>query len=118
MVKHVQRPWGSFCQYTHNEDSTVKVLTVKAGARTSLQSHNLRKELWVALDEGLLVQIKDTIVDFNKGSSLLIDIGQKHRITCKGPKEARILEISFGDFREEDIVRHEDDYGRQAVIPP
>ena len=93
------------------------MLTIKAGARTSLQSHNLRKELWVALDEGLAAQIKDKIVELKKGSSLLIDIGEKHRITCKGPKEARILEISFGDFHEEDIVRYEDDYGRHAVIP-
>ena len=50
-----KRPWGGFRRYTHNELSTVKVITVKPGEVLSLQYHHHRDELWVALDPGLRV---------------------------------------------------------------
>ena len=112
-MRHDEKPWGFFDQYSLNEASTVKILTVKAGARTSLQSHRHRKEFWVALDEGLTVQIEDKIMALNKGESITIERSVRHRLACKGPGEARVLEVSFGDFSENDIVRYEDDYGRE-----
>ena len=41
------RPWGRFEQFTHNEVSTVKLITVAPGQRLSLQVHEHRDELWV-----------------------------------------------------------------------
>ena len=35
-----------------------------------------------------------------------------HRLSTAGESEVRILEISFGEFDEEDIVRLDDVYGR------
>jgi mannose-6-phosphate isomerase len=35
-----------------------------------------------------------------------------HRLCAVGGKRVRVLEISFGEFDEEDIVRLEDAYGR------
>jgi mannose-6-phosphate isomerase len=111
-LKHVKKPWGSFDQYTLNERSTVKILTVNHGASTSLQSHGRRKEFWVALDKGIRVQIGKEKILLRKGSSILVKKGTKHRLHCEGRLAARILEISFGEFSENDIVRYEDDYGR------
>jgi mannose-6-phosphate isomerase len=37
-----------------------------------------------------------------------------HRLSTAGESEVRILEISFGEFDEEDIVRLDDVYGRVA----
>jgi mannose-6-phosphate isomerase len=90
----------------------VKILTINPGGRTSLQSHRHRKEFWVALDEGLNVQIGKRRISLPKGSSIVVRKGAKHRIRCEGRTKVRLLEISFGDFRENDIVRYEDDYGR------
>ena len=45
-----QRPWGSFERFTLNEPSTVKLIYVRPGDRLSLQRHEHRDELWVALD--------------------------------------------------------------------
>lgn len=95
-----------------NERSTVKILTINPGARTSLQSHRRRKEFWVALDEGLRVQIGKRRVSLQKGSSIVVKKGAKHRLRCEGRSGVRVLEISFGDFSENDIERYEDDYGR------
>jgi mannose-6-phosphate isomerase len=111
-LKHVVKPWGFFDQYTLNKPSTVKILTIKAGARTSLQSHKHRKEFWVALDDGLQVQVGTRRISLRKGSSIVVRKGEKHRLFCVGRSSVRLLEISFGDFSENDIVRYEDDYGR------
>ena len=111
-LKHVSKPWGSFDQYTLNERSTVKILTINPGASTSLQSHRHRKEFWVALDKGIRVQIGREEILLQKGSNILVKKGAKHRLQCEGRLAARIMEISFGEFSENDIVRYEDVYGR------
>lgn len=90
----------------------MKILTLNPGKRTSLQSHRHRKEFWVALDEGLNVQIGKRRIALRKGSSIVVRKGTKHRLRCEGRTRVRLLEISFGDFSENDIVRYEDDYGR------
>jgi mannose-6-phosphate isomerase-like protein (cupin superfamily) len=111
-LKHVKKPWGSFDQYTLNQRSTVKILTLKPGAVTSLQSHKKRREFWVALDKGICVEVGSKKVQLRKGSSIVVRKAQKHRLSCKGRSDARILEISSGHFSESDIVRYEDKYGR------
>jgi len=111
-LKHVDKPWGSFDRYTLNEPSTVKILTIKPGATTSLQSHKRRREFWVALDKGIQIQIGDKEIPFRKGSSIIVEKGKRHRIRCDSKSDARILEISFGHFSENDIVRYDDEYGR------
>ena len=111
-LRHIKKPWGSFDEYVLNERSTVKILTINPGARTSLQSHRHRKELWVALDKGIRVQIGKEKIMLRRGSNILAKRGAKHRLQCEGRLAARILEISIGEFSENDIVRYEDDYGR------
>ena len=106
----VNKPWGYFEQFTLNEKSTVKILLVKSGESLSLQNHKKREELWIALDDGLIVQIGNVKKKFKKGSSVFVKKGQKHRLLAK--KTARVLEISFGSFDEKDIVRYEDKYKR------
>jgi mannose-6-phosphate isomerase len=41
----VEKPWGSYEQYTHNLPSTVKILTVAPGGILSRQYHHHRDEL-------------------------------------------------------------------------
>jgi len=108
--KTVVKPWGKFDQYSHNEKSTVKIITVKKGGILSLQSHKNRKEFWVALEPGLTAVVGKRKVKLKKGETIAIPKGAKHRITAS--KEARFLEISYGNFDENDIIRYEDIYGR------
>ena len=46
------------------------------------------------------------------GEKVFIPRGTVHRLSSSAEKEVRILEISFGEFDEEDIVRLDDVYGR------
>ncbi len=108
----VEKPWGRFEQYTHNLPCTVKVITVAPGGKLSRQYHNGRDELWVVLDEGACVELDGKTLHPEPGEKLFIPRGAVHRLSSVGEGEARVLEISFGDFEEDDIVRLEDVYGR------
>ena len=110
----VDKPWGRFEQYTHNLPCTVKIITVAPGGKLSSQYHHHRDELWVALDEGVRVQLGEDALEPEVGEKVFIPRGTVHRLAGPGDREVRILEISFGEFDEEDIVRLDDVYGRVA----
>ena len=107
----INRPWGGFRQFTKNNPCTVKILTVKPNEILSLQSHSHRFEFeHVVFGEGFL-QIGEKRFNLKEGDEYKIPIGVKHRFSA-GKAGLVILEISFGDFDEEDITRYEDKYGR------
>ena len=108
----VEKPWGSFERYTHNLSSTVKIITVAPGGALSSQYHHRRDELWVVLDLGARVEIGGEVVEPGVGEELFIPRGTVHRLSAGGDEPVRILEVSFGEFEEEDIVRLDDAYGR------
>jgi mannose-6-phosphate isomerase len=107
-----KRPWGDFEQFTLNEKSTVKILTLKPGKRNSLQTHKNRDEFWFFLDNPVQVTLGKKTFKVKKGDSIFVPRKTPHR--TKAPKKpARFLEISFGKFNEKDIKRLEDDYNRK-----
>jgi mannose-6-phosphate isomerase len=108
----VDKPWGRFEQYTHNLPSTVKIITVAPGGTLSRQYHHHRDELWVVLDPGARVELDEQVLTPPPGEKLYIPRGTVHRLSSEGEEPVRILEISFGEFDEGDIVRLEDVYGR------
>jgi mannose-6-phosphate isomerase-like protein (cupin superfamily) len=108
----VDKPWGRFEQYTHNLPCTVKVITVNPGGILSRQYHRERDELWVVLDPGAKVQLGDDVFEPETEERIFIPRETIHRLSAVGESPVRILEISFGAFDENDIVRLEDVYGR------
>lgn len=110
-VTFVERPWGSFKQYAHNQEVTVSLMTVKAGERLSLQSHTGRAELWIALDNHAIVQIGEQVVHAKKGDEFWIPPETKHRLSG-GEQASSVLEVAFGNWQQADITRYEDDYRR------
>jgi mannose-6-phosphate isomerase len=108
----VEKPWGRFEQYTHNLPCTVKIITVVPGGTLSRQYHHRRDELWVVLDPGARVELDGKILHPEPEEKLYIPRETVHRLSAAGDRTVRILEISFGEFDENDIVRLEDVYGR------
>jgi mannose-6-phosphate isomerase len=107
-----ERPWGRFRRYTLDEPTTVKLITVEAGQQLSLQRHRHRDELWVVLDDGLRVQVGDETCVAAAGEEFFIPRDTVHRLSG-GERPARLLEVAFGAFDEDDIERLEDRYGRR-----
>ena len=106
-----ERPWGGFEQFTANQPSTVKILEVKPQQRLSLQSHQHREELWIALDDGVVAEINGSKRHLKKGDKVVVPKEAKHRLSSE-TEQVRVLEIAFGNFDENDITRYEDDFGR------
>ena len=105
------RPWGWFERFTLNAPTTVKIITVDAGHRLSLQRHEYRDELWTVLDTPLQVEIGGRDWVANPGEKIWIPRGTTHRIAA-AESSGRFLEIAFGNFDESDIERLSDDYAR------
>lgn len=109
-----KRPWGAFDQYTLNERSTVKIITVDPGCRLSKQRHEHRSELWQVLDAPMHVEVGDRRWTAEPGERIWVPRGAIHRMGNSGDAPARILEIAYGTFDEDDIERLEDDYARSS----
>ena len=114
-IGFVERPWGAFKQFAHNQSCTVSLMTVLPGQRLSLQSHTNRAELWVVIDDGAVVQVGDDQRVCQAGDEIWIRRSQKHRLSSCKNKPVRVLEVAFGDWRQEDIERFADDYRRPAA---
>ncbi|MCP3968017.1 MAG: cupin domain-containing protein [Lentisphaerae bacterium] len=111
-IKSLERPWGYFDQYANNENVTVSLMHVNPGQRLSLQLHEKRNELWIVFDDGAKIQIDSEEKIYNSGDRVWIPAGSKHRLSCVGDKQVRVLEVAFGEWIIEDITRFQDDYRR------
>ena len=109
-MKIVKRPWGDFKQFAFNEKCTVKILSINSGEEFSLQKHKNRKEMWYFLTPGY-VQIGKKRKKVKEGDVIVIGKNISHRLSSLN-KPVKVLEISFGNFDENDEIRLEDKYGR------
>ena len=107
------RPWGSFERFTENETTTVKIISVNPNQRLSLQTHKLRSEFWKIISGSGVVTISGVEHAAKAGNSFDIPVEVEHRVSA-GSEGLVFLEIAFGAFDENDIVRLEDDFGRST----
>jgi mannose-1-phosphate guanylyltransferase/mannose-1-phosphate guanylyltransferase/mannose-6-phosphate isomerase len=108
-----ERPWGSFERFTHNELSTVKIISLKPEQELSLQKHATRSEFWRIIAGAGVVTINDAEQAAAAGADFEIPAETPHRIKA-GPEGVTFLEIALGDFDENDEIRLRDDYGRTS----
>ena len=112
MKKYVEkRPWGKFERFTNNEISTVKIITINARQKLSLQYHKYRQEFWRFLDNPAKVTLGKKTIRVKKDQEIIVPRKTLHRVEALD-KPVRLLEIATGKFKENDIVRIEDKYGR------
>ncbi len=105
------RPWGKFEQFTKNESTTVKIITVHPNQQLSLQLHHSRAEFWRVIAGNGTIEIDRTRLQAHPGDEFFIPMETTHRMNA-GTNGLQILEIAYGHFDEADIVRLEDTYGR------
>lgn len=106
-----QRPWGEELWITNEKPSMVKVLVVLPGEALSLQYHHHRDEYWQVLSGDGAAIIGDQEIPLSGGDHHFIPRETRHRL-MGGKEPLKILELSFGEVDEKDIVRLEDKYGR------
>ena len=109
------RPWGSFENLLDEEYCKVKRIIVKPGQRLSYQFHHKRTEHWVIVQGDAVVTLDDKEHLFTEGMVVEIPVTTKHRVENKFDKNLIFIETQTGTyFGEDDIVRIEDDYGRDS----
>ena len=114
--REVFRPWGSYDSIESGPRFQVKRLKVKPGAVLSLQLHHHRAEHWVVVSGTARITRGDEAFLLEENQSTFIPIGVRHRIENPGKIPLHIIEIQSGSYLgEDDIVRLEDQYGRQGT---
>jgi mannose-1-phosphate guanylyltransferase/mannose-6-phosphate isomerase len=109
----VHRPWGAYRTVLVGERFLVKTLSVKPGAKLSLQSHRRRAEHWVIVRGTARVTCGGDISLLKVDESAYIPVGAVHRLENPTAEPLELIEVQSGPYiGEDDIVRLEDDYGR------
>ena len=114
--RQVFRPWGSYDSIDGDDGFQVKRLIVNPGQVLSLQKHARRAEHWTVVRGTARITLDDKQFDLKVNESTYIPIGAVHRIANNGTGPVHIIEVQCGDYLgEDDIVRLEDNYGRQGT---
>lgn len=110
----VYRPWGSYTVLEEQERYQIKRITVKPGARLSLQMHHHRHEHWVMVTGTAKITNGESTFLLHENQSTYITAGTTHRLENPGAIPLELIEVQIGSYLgEDDIVRFEDDFGRE-----
>lgn len=109
----VYRPWGSYSILGQGKSYKLKQIKVKPGESLSLQMHFHRSEHWIVVRGIAEVTNGDDKYFIRANESTYIPAGRLHRLKNPGVLDLVMIEVQVGDYLEEnDIVRYQDDYGR------
>jgi mannose-6-phosphate isomerase-like protein (cupin superfamily) len=114
-VERVDKPWGYELRFARTERYAGKVLFVKAGSQLSLQYHERKDEAFY-VQEGTL----ELVLGQGSGQRVLrLEAGASHHVEPRTVHRFRavtdvlLFEVSTPEL--EDVVRLEDDYGREGT---
>ncbi|MGA9027967.1 MAG: mannose-1-phosphate guanylyltransferase/mannose-6-phosphate isomerase [Steroidobacteraceae bacterium] len=114
--REVFRPWGSYDSIDAGDRFQVKRLSVKPGGVLSLQMHHHRAEHWIVVSGTARITCDEKTFLLSENQSTYIPVGSTHRIENPGKVALHIVEVQSGSYLgEDDIVRFEDNYGRQGT---
>ncbi|WP_318010871.1 mannose-1-phosphate guanylyltransferase/mannose-6-phosphate isomerase [Pseudomonas sp. BF-R-05] len=111
--REVYRPWGVYDSIDNGHRYQVKRISVKPGAKLSVQMHHHRAEHWIVVSGTAKVTNGDKTYLVTENQSTYIPIGQVHALENPGVIPLELIEVQSGSYLgEDDIVRFEDKYGR------
>ena len=114
--RKVSRPWGWYDTIDAGNRFKVKRIQVNPGASLSLQEHNQRAEHWVVVRGVAEIICGEKVLTLKENESTFIPIGVKHRLSNPSCDVLEIIEVQSGEYLGEDeIVRFEDQYGRNRA---
>jgi mannose-6-phosphate isomerase len=119
LPRRIDKPWGHELIWAWTQRYVGKILTIETGKRLSLQYHE-RKDEWIHVLDGrlrLTLESEDGDTETRElgaGESAHVQAGRTHRY--EAIETCRLIEVSTPEL--EDVVRVEDDYGRQGTSAP
>jgi len=111
--REVYRPWGKYDSIDSGGRYQVKRITVKPGAKLSVQMHHHRAEHWIVVSGTAKVTNGEKEILLTENQSTYIPVGVIHALENPGKVDLELIEVQSGSYLgEDDIVRFEDRYGR------
>jgi mannose-6-phosphate isomerase-like protein (cupin superfamily) len=112
-VKRVEKPWGYEIRFATTDRYAGKVLFIKAGHQLSLQYHEVKDEAFY-VQEGTLELVlgkEQRAIRLGPGEGRHLPAGTIHRY--RGVTDVLMFEVSTPELG--DVVRLEDDFGREGT---
>ena len=119
LPRRVEKPWGHEEIWAHTDRYVGKILELQTGRRLSFQYHEVKDE-WIQVLSGrlLLTLENDAGViedrELGPGEGAHVPVGRRHRYTAI--ETCRMIEVSTPELL--DVVRIEDDFGREGTFTP
>ncbi|MCB9761969.1 MAG: cupin [Alphaproteobacteria bacterium] len=112
-MRRVEKPWGHEEVWAETDRYVGKVLFIRRGFRLSLQHHEVKDEHVRVARGAMLLELEDSqgqlvAQEMHPGDQRHIPPGRRHRMTAIS--DCEVFEVSTPEL--DDVVRHEDDYGR------
>jgi quercetin dioxygenase-like cupin family protein len=117
--RRVDKPWGHELIWAHTDRYVGKILVIETGKRLSLQRHLVKDES-ILVSAGLLrLHLEDdegtiSIEELGPGEHRHVATGRVHRY--EAIERCTLIEVSTPEL--DDVVRLEDDFGREGTNAP
>ena len=117
--RRVDKPWGHELIWAHTEHYVGKLIVIEAGRRLSLQRHEIKDESIMILTGRLRLALEDDagvmqVHELGPGESMHVPTGRVH--SFEGVERCELVEISTPEL--DDVIRLEDDFGREGTSAP
>ncbi|MEA2609610.1 MAG: mannose-6-phosphate isomerase [Chloroflexota bacterium] len=117
--RRVDKPWGHELIWAHTDRYVGKLLVIEAGRRLSLQRHLVKDESIYVASGRLRLTLEDDlgrilVEEIGPGEYRRVATGRIHRY--EAIERCELIEVSTPEL--DDVVRLEDDFGRQGTSAP
>jgi quercetin dioxygenase-like cupin family protein len=114
--RRVDKPWGHELIWAHTDRYVGKILVIERGQRLSLQRHEIKDESILVLSGRLELTLEDAagaivVEELGPGDHRRVETGRIHRYSAI--ERCELVEVSTPEL--DDVVRLEDDFGRQGT---
>ena len=96
--REVFRPWGSYDSIGNGERFQVKPITVKPGAKLSLQMHHHGAEHWIVVSGTAQITYGDKEYLLTENQSTYVPLGVVHSLANPGKLPLELIEIQSGSY--------------------
>jgi mannose-6-phosphate isomerase-like protein (cupin superfamily) len=119
VTRRVEKPWGHELVWAETDRYAGKILVIETGRRLSLQYHERKLESIRVLSGRLRLHLEDEsgelrTVELGPGESRLVPVGRRHRFEAL--ERVELFEVSSPEL--DDVVRVDDDFGREGTAAP
>ncbi|MEO8273716.1 MAG: cupin domain-containing protein [Chloroflexota bacterium] len=119
LPRRVDKPWGHEIVWAHAASYVGKLIVIDTGRRLSFQYHDVKDE-WIYVVSGrLLLTLESadgTLEDreLGPGEGAHVAVTRRHRFTAI--ETCTLIEVSTPEL--DDVIRIEDDFGREGTSAP